>query len=219
LTRKVSVNKGTLILLAPDAKNADVSSKNVAFTFQFNPDKLQHTFNQPSPTPQGVEQTSASQGSIVELFNLTFELDNIDVDSTSQNTELGLHPTLAMLELMMQPQTLGKQTVMPIVVFSWGAKRAVPVRVVSMDVEEESFDATLNPMRATVNICLRVLDAAEVNGNAGAKSIYLSRQSTRATLVDAYKVQTGQFTPPVVAIEQTSVAVSASGALSVQKST
>jgi hypothetical protein len=94
----------------------------------------------------------------------------------------------------MQPQLVNKQMAMPIVVFKWGAKRANAVRLVSMSVEEKSFDVTLNPTRATVSLTLRVLDAAEVNNSLGARNVYLNHQNTRATLVDAYKQQTGQAT-------------------------
>lgn len=99
-----------------------------------------------------------------------------------------------MLELMMQPQVVGKQTYLPILVFKWGAKRSLAVRLVGMSVEEKSFDVTLNPTRATVSLSLRVLDAAEVNNNPGARNVYSSHQNTQASLVDAYELQTGQGT-------------------------
>ncbi len=189
-----SINRGTLILLAPNAKDANISVTNVFFTFQYNPEKLLHTFNQ--NTPNAAANPSANvQGVPTEYFNLTFELDSVDLDSSSQSQSsagLGLHPGLAMLELMMQPQVVGKQTFLPIVVFKWGAKRSVAVRLVGMSVEEKSFDMTLNPTRATVSLSLRVLDASEVNNNPGARNVYSSHQNTQASLVDAYKLQTGQ---------------------------
>ena len=191
-----SINRGTLILLAPNAKDANISSTNVYFTFQYNPEKLIHTLNQVQSNVVA-NTTNDPQGTPSEYFNLTFELDSVDSDATSQNQSLaglGLHPALAMLELMMQPQVVGKLSSMPIVVFKWGAKRAAAVRVVSMSVEEKSFDITLNPTRATVSLTLRVLDAAEINSNPGARNVYSSHQNTQASLVDAYKLQTGQAT-------------------------
>jgi hypothetical protein len=97
-----------------------------------------------------------------------------------------------MLELMMQPQVVDKQTLMPIVVFKWGAKRSLAVRLVSMSVEEKAFDCTLNPTRASVSLTLRVLDATEVGTNLGAKSVCINHQNERAALVDTYKLQTKQ---------------------------
>jgi hypothetical protein len=198
LPNQPSVNRGTLILLAPDAKDAAISAKNVYFVFQFNPEKLLHTFNQALPSALGTNASAADQqGAPTEFFSLTFELDSSDVDSPSQNTrtsELGLHPALAMLELMMQPQVKGKQTFMPIVVFKWGLKRSLPVRLVSMSTEEKTFDATLNPTRVNVTLTLKVLDTSEIGSNAGARSVSLNHQNVRATLVDTYKLQTGQAT-------------------------
>jgi Contractile injection system tube protein len=196
LPTQPSINRGTLILLAPNATNASISSKNVYFVFQYNPEKLLHTFNQALPSTLNTNTTD-SQGPPDELFYLTFELDSVDIDVSSGNqssANLGLHPALAMLELMMQPQAVGKQTSMPIVVFKWGAKRSVAVRLVSMSVEEKSFDITLNPTRATVSLTLRVLDASEISNNSGGKSICVSHQKVQATLVDVYKGQTGQAT-------------------------
>ncbi len=191
-----SINRGTLILLAPNAKDANISSSNVYFTFQYNPERLLHTFNQ--NIPGAAANPSANQQlAPTEYFSLTFELDSVDLDASSQSqisTGLGLHPGLAMLELMMQPQVVGKQTYLPIVVFKWGAKRSVAVRVVSMSVEEKSFDMTLNPTRATVSLSLRVLDGAEVNHSPGARNIFSSHQNTQASLVAVYEQQKGQGT-------------------------
>jgi hypothetical protein len=146
------------------------------------------------PSTQDTNTTNP-QGSLTELFNLTFELDSTDLDPSSQNqtaANFGVHPALAMLELMMQPQVVGKQTSLPIVVFKWGSNRSAAVRLVNMSVEEQSFDLTLSPTRAMVSLTLRVLESAEVTDNPGAKSVCSNHQSIRATLVDAYKLQTGQ---------------------------
>jgi hypothetical protein len=195
LPSQPSINRGTLILLAPNATDASISTKNVFFTFQFNPEKLIHSFNQVLPSASGANTSLDSQGLPAELFYLTFELDSIDIESSSQNqilSDLGLHPALAMLELMMQPQMVGKQTFLPIVVFKWGAKRSLAVRIISMSVEEKSFDITLSPTRASVSLSLKVLDATEINSNPGARNVFSSHQNVQTTLVDAYKLQTGQ---------------------------
>ena len=123
-----NINRGTLILLAPNAKDASISPKNIFFVFQYNPEKLLHTFNQAAASALGANTSAEPQGSPTELFYLTLELDSIEIDASSQNqssANLGLHPALAMLELMMQPQIVAGKTSMPIVVFKWGAKRSV----------------------------------------------------------------------------------------------
>jgi len=193
LPTQPSINRGILILLAPNVPDASIS-KNTFLVFQFNPEKLVHTFSQALPSALAAN-TLDPQGISVEFFNLTFELDSVDIDPSSQNqisADFGLHPTLALLEQMMKPQVVGNQTSMPIVVFKWGAKRSVAVRIVAMSVDEESFDVTLNPTRATVSLTLRVLDAVEVNNNPAARTVCLNHQNMRTTMVDKYKLQTGQ---------------------------
>ncbi|MCL5877317.1 MAG: hypothetical protein M1540_05845 [Candidatus Bathyarchaeota archaeon] len=185
-------NRGTLILLAPNAKDANISAANSYFVFQYNPEKLVHTFNPSIPTGNTAVDAQAPS---LELFNLTFELDSTDLEPQAQNktaTDLGIHPALAMLEAMVQPQVAANKMSLPIVVFKWGAKRVVAVRVVGLSVEETAFDVSLNPTRATVNLTLRVLDGAEVNSHLGARGVYANQQAVHATLVDAYKLQTGQ---------------------------
>jgi hypothetical protein len=188
LPTQPNINKGTLILLAPNATEAAVSSKNIYFSFQYNPEKLLHTFNPP-------EKNTESQCPALEYFNLTFDLDSIEIDASPQTqtpTQFGLHPALAMLESMMQPQEGGSQTTLPIAVFKWGEKRLVPVSVVSMTVEEKSFDLILNPTRAAVSLTLKVLNTAEVNSNQAARKVLQTHQNDRKSLVETYKSQTGQ---------------------------
>ena len=183
-----NLNKGTLILLAPNATEPAVSSKNVYFAFQYNPEKLLHTFNPP-------EKNIESQCPALEYFYLTFELDSIEIDASPQTktpTQFGLHPALAMLESMTQPQEGSSQTALPIALFRWGEKRLVPVSVVSMSVEEKSFDLVLNPTRAAVSLTLKVLSAKEVDNNQAARKIFQTHQNDRKSLIEIYKSQTGQ---------------------------
>jgi hypothetical protein len=184
------------------------------FTFQYNPEKLVHTFNQGLPSALGVN-TADSQAPLFEFFNLTFELDSVDVDLIAQSqssSNFGLHPALAMLELMMQPQMVTNQTSLPIVVFKWGAKRSMPVRIINMSIEEKSFDITLNPTKTTVSLTLRVLDAAEINNNPGARKALSDHQKMQVSLVDEYKQQTGQVNLTVAGANSNLAAAAGSGA-------
>jgi hypothetical protein len=215
LPSQPSINRGTLILLAPNAKDSTISTSNPYFAFQYNPEKLLHTFNQAASSALAANTSTDPQGAPYELFNLTFELDSTETDPSSQNQSsvgFGLHPTLAMLELMMQPQIVGKQTSLPIVVFRWGAKRTVAVRFLSMSIEEKSFDITLNPTRATVSVVMRVLNASEINNNPGARNVCSSHENVRATLVDLYKLQTGQANPLAASVGDNSALSATMGA-------
>jgi hypothetical protein len=214
LVNQPSINRGTLILLAPDATEPTIvaGTKNVYFTFQYNPEKLLHTFN-PAIQPASAKETDI-QCPPTEFFNLTFELDSVDIEQTIKKSiapDFGLHPALAMLELMMQPQTNDKQTVMPIVVFRWGQKRQIPVYLVSMSVEEKTFDQTLNPTRASATIILRVLSASEIKDNQAAKKALATHQYDRSTLVEVYKAETDQA--PVTTKPGAQAAADASGGI------
>ena len=212
MSSQPSLNRGTLILLAPNAKDSTISTSNTFFAFQYNPEKILHTFNQAASSALATNTSTDVQGPPYELFNLTFELDSTETDPSSQNQSsagFGLHPALAMLELMMQPQIVGKQTSLPIVVFRWGSKRTVAVRFLGMSIDEQSFDITLNPTRASVSVVLRVLNASEINNNSGARDVCSSHENVRATLVDMYKLQTGQANPMAASVGDNS-ALSAS---------
>jgi hypothetical protein len=195
LVNQPSVNRGTLILLAADATEPTIvaGTKNIYLTFQYNPEKLLHTFN-PVIQPASNKETD-TQCPPNEFFNLTFELDSVDIEQpikASVAPDFGLHPALAMLEFMMQPQIKDKRTLMPVVVFRWGQKRSLPVYLVSMSVEEKTFDQTLNPTRASVTIILRVLSSSEVKDNQAAKKALAAHQYDRTTLVEVYKAETDQ---------------------------
>ena len=179
-------HKGTLVLLSTTASNANALGSNKYFVFQYNPEKLVHTFNQ---------NTTVQNELHGEFFSLKFDLDSVDFDEATQTqitSQFGIHPALALLEAMTQQQKTGNQTLEPIIVFNWGTKRSVPVHVVNMNIEEQSFDTALNPTRATVNLTLKVLETTEVSGNPEAKKLCQAHQTTRALLVDVYKLQTGQ---------------------------
>jgi hypothetical protein len=55
------------------------------------------------------------------------------------------------------------QSVMPVVLFIWGAGRIVPVRVKGLTITEKLYDSTLNPTHAEAQLALRVLTPAELN--------------------------------------------------------
>jgi hypothetical protein len=195
LVNQPCLNRGTLILLAPDTKEPtiNVGTKNVFFSFQYNPEKLLHTFN-PAIQPASTKETD-TQCPPTEFFNLTFELDSVDIEPSIKKSvapDFGLHPALAMLELMMQPQAKVNQTQMPVLVFRWGQKRSLPVYLVSMSVEEKTFDQTLNPTRASVTIILRVLSASEVKDRQAAQKALAVHEYDRTTLVEVYKEETDQ---------------------------
>lgn len=120
-------------------------------------------------------------GPAVETITLEAELDATDqLEFPRDNpdaVEAGIFPALSALETMLHPTTaqLERQNAQgaagsfeitpaetPLALFVWSAKRIVPVRVTSLSITEEFFDASLNPIRAKVSLSLRVLSVDDL---------------------------------------------------------
>ena len=116
-----------------------------------------------------------------ETITLEAELDAIDqLETPGDNpdaSEVGIFPALSALETMLYPTTaqLEKQNEQgaagtlqiapaeaPLALFIWSRNRIVPVRLNSLSITEESFDPALNPIRAKINLTLRVLSVDDL---------------------------------------------------------
>src|SRR5437879_3003005 len=136
-----SVQKGAIVGLDPFNPLASV------IVFQYNPDTLTRTLTAQTTA------SSAAQGEALRLKGPpqeTFAL-NVEIDAADQlekadglATSVGLHPTLASLEMLLYPKSalvianevlarLGIIEVIPpeapLTLFIWGVKRIVPVRL------------------------------------------------------------------------------------------
>ena len=58
----------------------------------------------------------------------------------------------------------------PIVLFIWGERRVVPVKITGMSIAETFFNGKLYPVRAEIEVGLEVLGEAEARDNARVKS-------------------------------------------------
>jgi len=111
-----------------------------------------------------------------ETINISVILDAADQlelpDSNPVIVALGLHPALAALELLLYPRSsetglrkealkTGSCQVLPpdtqMILFVWGPSRVVPVLIESLSITEEAFDPMLNPIRARVELGMKVL--------------------------------------------------------------
>ena len=215
------LTKGALVAYLPTA----ATSKPIVTAFQFNPEKMVHTWSQAAPAGQpGVEAGNplAVAGMPGETFQLTILLD-ADDDVTGPAAlaqaarDHGVSGRLAALEILLYPvasaraaaaaptpgsgaavaaQSAGggglappgqpadglvgtvsaaassprgtartwavPNSMVPIVLFVWGSKRVLPVRVTTLTITETLYDAQLNPTHAEAVIALRVLTPAEL---------------------------------------------------------
>jgi hypothetical protein len=123
---------------------------------------------------------------------------NIEIDAADQlekadglATSMGLYPTLSSLEMLLYPKSAlvianevlaqaGMIEVIPpeapLTLFIWGLKRVVPVRLTTFGITEEAFDTNLNPIRAKVNLGLRVLSYQDLGLLSAGGAIFMAHQ-------------------------------------------
>jgi hypothetical protein len=116
--------------------------------------------------------------------NIDFEirLDATDGlnDGDFMSQHMGIAPQLAALELMMMPKdesrmgaaldkllsaggfSFTRKANPPMVLFIWGRKRVLPVNIESLSINETEFNTQLEPVRATANVSLRVIEGKNI---------------------------------------------------------
>jgi hypothetical protein len=180
--------KGAIVGLDPFNPLASV------IVFQYNPDTLTRTL-----TAQTVGG-NAAQGEALRLKgppqeNITV---NVEIDAADQlekadgiATSMGLYPTLSSLEMLLYPKSalvianevlanVGVIEIIPpeapLTLFIWGIKRVVPVRLTTFSITEEAFDPNLNPIRAKVNLGLRVLNYQDLGLLSVGGALFMAHQ-------------------------------------------
>jgi hypothetical protein len=150
--------------------------------FQYNPTTLRRSIQ---PQQAGGEENDRSEairftGAPVQTITVDVEIDATDQlnkgDATAE--ELGVLPQLSALELLAYPSLQqvnqnqsdlagGIMEVAPLsaprLLFVWGSKRVLPVRLNSYEITEEIFDRWLRPIRATLSLSMRVLNYSDLD--------------------------------------------------------
>jgi hypothetical protein len=197
--------RGGILLLDP------ISSAVVrVIALQYNPDTLTRTL-QPKTVPtasEGGDRTEAMRlkGPPVETIKLDAEIDATDQLElgTPPATEVGLHPQLAALELILYPTCAQLQAnhaleqsgtleiapmQAPLTLFIWSKNRILPVRLTDFSITEEAFDVNLNPIRAKVSLGMRVLSIDDLGFNHKGGSLFMAYQQQKEAL--AASIQNG----------------------------
>lgn len=191
----LNVVRGTLTITPPG------STASQTIVFQYNPERLRRTL-----VPQfiGGESSSRSQLQLysappIETIDLQLEIDALDQDGPSGvgSQDTGILPQLCALEIVLYPSiatqtsaasalSSGKIEVgtaaVPQVQLNWGSRRSAPVQISELSITEEAFDAALSPIRATVDLKLRVISSADVDPGDPNYSPYLAYQRNKETL-------------------------------------
>jgi hypothetical protein len=179
--------KGSLVTLDAGGAARDT------IVFQYNPDTLTRRI-EPRAIPGqegGREDALRVPGPPRETISLTIEIDGTNALERSDQGTLaeGILPSLAALELLLYPsadrvaeaERLAQQGQLeivppeaPLVLFTWGERRSIPVRVTAVSVVEEAHDARLSPIRAKVELTLSVLSSADVPPQSQAHALFMT---------------------------------------------
>jgi hypothetical protein len=162
--------------------DTDTGAVRRIITLQYNPDTVSRAFQLKAPPESGARGEAFRLTSPpTQTLSIEAELDAADaLEKPADNAaivELGLAAQLAAIETLVYPvvadvkhaaDLLGQGMLeiaaapAPLVLFSFGRRRILPVRITELAVTEEAFDPQLNPIRAKVKLGLRVLTVNDV---------------------------------------------------------
>lgn len=186
--------KGAIIGLDPLNPLASI------IPFQYNPDTLTRTV-----TAQSVAANS-DRGEVLRLkgppeekISCTVEIDAADqleqADGIAQS--LGIYPALSALEMLVYPKsvvTIANEVLAaagiievipveaPLTLFVWGIKRIVPVRLTQFTITEELYDPSLNPIRAKVQLDMRVLTYEDLGLPSVGGALFMAHQIAKEVM-------------------------------------
>jgi hypothetical protein len=164
------LTKGAIVGIDPLNPLASV------IVFQYNPKSLSRSLE---------ATTTGGEGARADVLRLagapaeTITIGELEIDATDQletgnplAETMGIYPQLSALEMLLYPKSAGVilNTALlaagtievippeaPFTLFVWGLKRVLPVRITSFTIDEQEYDPSLNPIRATVSLGMRVL--------------------------------------------------------------
>ena len=169
-----------------------------AIVFQYNPNTIVRHI-QPS-------LDKSVSGSARESIDMTLELDATDPLEEAGADDLivqhGLHPVLSALKLLLEEETEQNQSFFDrlfgrsrrsdqLTLFIWGNARILPVRLTSIKITEEAFDTHLNPIRARVEISMRVLTDADLGRRDRGYQFFIKYRQTTQDLAETEYVNSG----------------------------
>ncbi|HEY0104918.1 MAG TPA: hypothetical protein VGB91_02455 [Rhizomicrobium sp.] len=161
--------------------------------FQYNPDEVTRSIQAGQSGGGGRGDVNRVNGPPTETLSFAVEVDAADqLEKPGENSITvanGLHPVIAALELLLYPSypvvianqvlaltgsafILGEQA--PLALLIWGPRRVLPVQVQSLSIKEEAFDQQLNPIRARVEMSVKVLSYRDLDVTNPGYWVYLA---------------------------------------------
>lgn len=197
--------KGGIVLLDPVT-----AAVQRVIALQYNPDSISRTLQVQGVSAESGDRSEALRlkGPPVETIKAEAEIDATDQLEVANGvaTSVGLHPQLAVLELIIYPSSVqlqhnnslaqsGTLEIAPmesaLVLFIWSKQRIVPVRLTDFSITEEAFDVSLNPIRAKVSLGMRVLNVNDLGFAHRGGSLFMSYLQNKEQL--AQKISNSAF--------------------------
>jgi hypothetical protein len=146
--------------------------------FQYNPDEVSRTIQPRQESGGGQSPGGGSAkpvaGAPSETVSLTAEIDASEQLAANDPVAatLGILPQLSVLEMLLHPDSttvfaraammaLGTVEIVPVekplAVLVWGPTRIVPIKLTNLQITEQAYSPTLQPVRASAQIAASVL--------------------------------------------------------------
>jgi hypothetical protein len=180
--------KGGIVLIDPAT-----SAVRRIIALQYNPDSVSRTLQAKGVAGEGGNRSEPLRlkGPPVETIKVEAEIDATDQLEIAEGTatQIGLHPQLAALELIVYPTSQQLQSnnslalsgtleivpmEAPLTLFVWSIQRILPMRLSEFSVTEEAFDTALNPIRAKISLGMRVLSVDDLGFSHKGGSLFMS---------------------------------------------
>ncbi len=168
--------------------------------FQYNPDTMTRTLQADAVSGDADRgEALRLKGPPRETIRVEVEIDAADQLEKAEfpATGMGVYPALSALEMLLYPKSLnmilnnvltnaGMVEIVPqeapLILFAWGLKRVLPVRLTELTITEEAYDPTLNPIRAKVTLGMRVLNYNDLGFTHPGGVIFLAHQIAKETM-------------------------------------
>lgn len=213
MTPREGYLRGAFVVWDPGGYPSDETKKRT-ISFWFNPEGLQRRFQiEQGQSTSGTEGASAARpsgaseqgadaslGTVKESFAivLRFDADDRPHRFEADGEDLGVLPEIAALEVLLQPaeteteqpsdgaEPAAGRRQRPTVLFVWGRKRLLPVKITGLDVNELLHNSWLHPTRAEVNVSLEVLGEAHARDNLAVQDALAFTATNRRNLAQMF---------------------------------
>src|SRR5262245_26404146 len=185
--------------------------------FQYNPEQMKRNLERRAVESKGgssqpsKEDLLRAAGPPTEAIQLQIVLDASDQlaepDQNRTTVEHGLYPLLSVFEMLLYPPTATVREIegqasagevqvspadLPLVLLVWGRSRVVPVMLTGFSISEEGFDVNLNPIRARIDLSMKVLSYLELKKDTVGYDAYLSYQRNKEQHAQRYLAGSSQ---------------------------